>query len=46
MLSLIDQVENQRGEIWATNGEGYVRYGTDKKFGNVKMVPRKRWTPK
>ena len=43
---IIDQVENQRGEIWATNGEGYVRYGQEKKFGNVKLVPRKRWTPK
>jgi len=43
---IIDQVENQRGEIWATNGEGYVRYGAGKQFGNVKLVPRKRWTPK
>lgn len=43
---IIDQVEQGRGEIWATNGEGYVRYGRGKKFGNVKLVPRKRWTPK
>lgn len=43
---IIDQVEQGRGEIWATNGEGFVRYGKDKKFGNVKLVPRKRWTPK
>lgn len=44
--TIIAQVEQQRGEIWATNGEGFVRYGSNKKFGNVKMVPRKRWTPK
>lgn len=45
--NIIDQVEQGRGEIWATNGEGYVRYGSkQKKFGNVKLVPRRRWTPK
>ena len=45
--NIIDQVEQGRGEIWATNGEGYVRYGSNKKkFGNVKLVPRRRWTPK
>jgi hypothetical protein len=44
---IIDQVEQGRGEIWATNGEGHVRYGSkQKKFGNVKLVPRRRWTPK
>ena len=44
--SVIDQVEGEQGDIWDTNGEGRVRYGGgDKKFGNVKLVPRKRWTP-
>lgn len=43
---VIDQVEGEQGEIWDTNGEGRVRYGDEtKKFGNVKFVPRKRWTP-
>jgi hypothetical protein len=43
---VIDQVEQGRGEIWDTNGEGRVRYADpNKKFGNVKLVPRKRWTP-
>jgi len=44
--SVIDQIEGEQGDIWDTNGEGRVRYGgDDKKFGNVKLVPRKRWTP-
>ncbi len=44
--SVIDQVENAHGEVWDTNGEGRVRYADqNKKFGNVKLVPRKRWTP-
>ena len=44
--NVIDQVEGEQGDIWDTNGEGRVRYGGDsKKFGNVKLVPRKRWTP-
>jgi len=43
---VIDQLEGEQGEIWDTNGEGRVRYATpDKKFGNIKLVPRKRWTP-
>lgn len=43
---IIDQVEGQHGDIWDTNGEGRVRYGDDNKvFGNVKFVPRKKWTP-
>lgn len=42
----IDQLEQHRGEIWDTNGEGRVRYADDtKQFGNIKLVPRKRWTP-
>jgi|TARA_R100000081_G_scaffold89563_1_gene62672 hypothetical protein len=42
---VIDQLEGEQGDIWDTNGEGRVRYAGDKKFGNVKLVPRKRWTP-
>ncbi len=44
---IIDQIESgTKGEIWDTEGEGRVRYaGPEKKFGNVKLVPRKRWTP-
>lgn len=43
---IIDQLEGEQGDIWDTNGEGRVRYAdTNKKFGNVKLVPRKRWTP-
>lgn len=43
---VIDQVEQGRGEIWDTHGEGRVRYaGPEKQFGHVKLVPRKRWTP-
>jgi len=44
--SVIDQLEDQEGEIWDTKGEGHVRYGDDKKqFGNVKFVPRHKWQP-
>lgn len=44
--SIIDQIEGEQGDIWDTEGEGRVRYADkDKKFGNVKLVPRKRWTP-
>ena len=44
--NIIDQVEQGHGEIWDTHGEGRVRYADpNKKFGNVKLVPRKRWTP-
>jgi len=43
---IIDQIDGEQGEIWDTNGEGRVRYADpNKKFGNVKLVPRKRWTP-
>jgi ligand-binding sensor domain-containing protein len=43
----IQQIENgAQGEIWDTEGEGIVRYADkNKQFGNVKLVPRKRWTP-
>lgn len=44
---VIAQVEQGQGEIWDTEGEGRVRYaGAGKQFGNVKLVPRRRWTPK
>lgn len=45
--NVIDQIESgPRAEIWDTNGEGRVRYADgNKQFGNVKFVPRKRWTP-
>lgn len=44
---VIAQVEQGQGEIWDTHGEGRVRYADPKKqFGHVKLVPRKRWTPK
>jgi hypothetical protein len=44
---VIDQVEQGQGEIWDTHGEGRVRYAPPgKQFGNVKLVPRRRWTPK
>ena len=43
---IIDQIEGEQGDIWDTNGEGRVRYAdAGKRFGNVKLVPRKRWTP-
>jgi hypothetical protein len=46
--NVIDQIEaGHTADVWDTNGEGRVRYaGAGKKFGNVKLVPRKRWTPK
>jgi hypothetical protein len=44
---VIDQLESgHSADIWDTQGEGRVRYaGQGKQFGNVKLVPRKRWTP-
>lgn len=43
---VIAQVEQGQGEIWDTHGEGRVRYApAGKQFGNVKLVPRRRWTP-
>lgn len=44
---IINQIESgEKGEIWDTQGEGRVRYAPQgKQFGNVKLVPRKRWTP-
>lgn len=45
--SVIDQIESgPKAEIWDTEGEGRVRYADQgKQFGNVKLVPRHRWTP-
>ena len=45
--AVIDQLEaGHSAEVWDTHGEGRVRYaGPEKKFGNIKLVPRKRWTP-
>lgn len=44
--NIIDQVEQAHGDVWDTHGEGRVRYADgNKQFGNVKLVPRKRWTP-
>ncbi len=45
--NVIDQIESgPKADIWDTHGEGRVRYAdASKKFGNVKFVPRKRWTP-
>jgi hypothetical protein len=44
--NIIDQIEGEQGDIWDTEGEGRVRYADKgKQFGNVKLVPRKRWTP-
>jgi hypothetical protein len=43
---VIAQAEQGQGEIWDTHGEGRVRYAdAGKQFGNVKFVPRRRWTP-
>ena len=44
---IINQIESgAKGEIWDSHGEGRVRYAPQgKQFGNVKLVPRKRWTP-
>lgn len=44
---IIAQIEQgEKGEIWDTQGEGRVRYApAGKQYGNVKLVPRKRWTP-
>jgi hypothetical protein len=44
--TIIDQIEGEQGDIWDTQGEGRVRYAdSGKQFGNIKLVPRKRWTP-
>ena len=45
--NVIDQIESgPKADIWDSHGEGRVRYADgNKQFGNVKFVPRKRWTP-
>lgn len=43
---IIAQLERNTSEIWATYGEGYVRYANDTHTcGNIKLVPRWRWIP-
>lgn len=42
--SVIDTISKVKGDIWETNGEGYVRY-SDKPLGHIKLVPRKQWIP-
>lgn len=43
---IIDQLDNNPGEILATDSEGWVRYANgNKQHGHVKFVPRHRWTP-
>lgn len=46
--NIIEQIEEQHSaDIWDTHGEGRVRYAdSNKQFGHIKLVPRKRWTPK
>ena len=44
--ALIDRLEQHDCDIKAYNPEGWVRYADDnKKFGNIKLVPRHKWTP-
>jgi len=44
--NIIEQLEQNKREVIAYNPEGWVRYADDtKKFGNIKLVPRHRWTP-
>lgn len=44
--SIIDQLDTNTSEFRIINSEGWVRYATDNKlYGNVKLVPRHRWTP-
>ena len=43
---LIEELENHDCDIKAYNPEGWVIYSNkDKKFGNIKLVPRHSWTP-
>jgi hypothetical protein len=43
---IIDQLVNEPVDIQVSNSEGWVKYSDiDKKFGNVKLVPRHRWLP-
>ena len=44
--ALIDRLEQHDCDIKAYNPEGWVRYAdNNKKFGNIKLVPRHKWTP-
>lgn len=43
---IIDQLGDTANDIATSNAEGWVRYASaDKKFGNIKLVPRHRWLP-
>lgn len=43
---VIDQLHDYEEDIWDTNSEGYVRYSDKtKRFGSIKLVPRKEWVP-
>lgn len=43
---IIDQLGDTANDITTSNSEGWVRYASaDKKFGNIKLVPRHRWLP-
>lgn len=43
---IITELENHDCDVKAYNPEGWVRYSDDnKQFGNIKLVPRHKWTP-
>lgn len=42
---ILIQLENGPDDIRVINGEGWVKY-SNKKFGNIKLVPRHTWSPK
>jgi hypothetical protein len=43
---IIEELENHDCDVKAYNPEGWVRYADDnKQFGNIKLVPRHKWTP-
>lgn len=44
--TIIDYLENHDCDVKASNPEGWVKYADEnKKFGNIKLVPRHTWTP-
>lgn len=44
--TIIEELENHDCDVKAYNPEGWVIYADDKKqFGNIKLVPRHKWTP-
>lgn len=43
---IITELENHDCDVKAYNPEGWVRYSDEnKQFGNIKLVPRHKWTP-